>query len=124
MADRVEVSHLTEPSAYIYALVCPLTGHIRYVGQTKDVSKRYKQHTYNAVAGNPTKREWLQVLRDRGVAPELVVLETVRYTQQHDHPILWEASEAPCVVEQRWIEKLRGAGVPLVNIYPDALLGG
>ena len=69
---------------------------------------RLKQHLTGDPSGTPRQREWMRGLREKGLAPELVVLETVRYEEvwrQPGHASMWQASERPVDVEQRWVAR-------------------
>lgn len=60
----------------IYALRDPRSGAIRYVGQTRcPLNKRLSEHIHCPT--NRRAREWMRELRDQGLRPEIVLLETV-----------------------------------------------
>lgn len=48
-------------NSFIYALVDPLTDRIRYVGQTNDLERRYKEHC--TIFDFSLKCQWVQSLR-------------------------------------------------------------
>lgn len=60
---------------YIYALVDPRDNRIRYIGKTVNIKKRYEQHLYWFTGTNPRKERWIQNLKDKGLKPELDVIE-------------------------------------------------
>jgi hypothetical protein len=91
-------------STFIYALRCPITGRIRYVGKTNDPERRIYQHLGRDHA-NPAKAEWVNSLLAQGKEPTMVILEGVSR-------VGWKFSE------HRWIRRLMAHGVPLFKHYP------
>ncbi len=102
--------------AYIYALLCPDEQKVRYVGKSLDPTARYKQHI--ALADRPKDRppsarhRWLEELKDRGLEPELAILEVLECGEdetRHEHDRRVDDAES------RWIVTLAAAGHPLTN---------
>jgi hypothetical protein len=90
------------PSVTIYALVDPDSGEVRYVGQTKNVWKRYGTHL-TMMQGSVAKQGWFLELQQRQQLPVLKILEAAV-----------ERSQAK-IREQWWINYYRGDGADLVN---------
>jgi predicted GIY-YIG superfamily endonuclease len=87
--------------SFIYAL--SHNNEVRYVGVTKDIAKRLRDHLQPSNLKRHThKNHWLQELLARGEAPIISVLEEVHVSK---------AAEA----EQRWIRVKREAGCRLTN---------
>lgn len=90
-------------TAYIYALTCPDTGSIRYVGKAKDPEERLKRHIRDSKNGRldfPVNR-WVRELYDRGAIPGLLILyETVDWNRD----------------ERLAIAKARADGADLLNV--------
>ncbi len=60
--------------AFIYALVNPLTGDMRYIGKTIQPKRRFKQH----LKGETNRKcVWLQYLQEQSLQPAMLILETV-----------------------------------------------
>lgn len=61
----------------IYAIVCPETGDVVYIGQSANIERRFAAHMAGAGGGGLglAKRKWVLELRNRGLAPELRILE-------------------------------------------------
>lgn len=59
----------------IYILDDPRTGEVRYVGQTKYITKRYMQHIYNCDKNNLDKHDWIAELKALGLFPGHRVVE-------------------------------------------------
>ena len=69
-------------STYIYVLIDPVNGELRYIGKTLNLCKRYKYHLkYDK---GPTRRvAWIKLLKGKGLVPTLHVLEICNdYTWQ------------------------------------------
>lgn len=87
-------------TTYIYALECPETKEIRYVGKADDLIKRYREH--GRVGGSHEKMRWIRSLRAKGLRPNLIVLEEAPWDDWED-------------IERWWIKELRAHGSPLLN---------
>jgi len=61
---------------YIYALINPLNNKIFYVGKTKSLIKRYKQHL-KQIDRNYSKNNIIQLIIENNLQPILMVLEQV-----------------------------------------------
>jgi hypothetical protein len=86
---------------YIYALVDPENGDIRYIGKSIRPEKRLQNHM-NEVS-NCHRSHWLQSLKKQGAKPDLLILEEIR----GDWP--WQHSE------RYWIARGRREGWLLTN---------
>ena len=85
---------------YIYGLKDRKTGHVGYVGGSKDPRKRYGQHL-SLVGSNKLLNAWLGDMDD---LPELMILEELMATDN------WHGRE------QWWICHLLELGEPLLNL--------
>lgn len=85
---------------YIYALRCPLTGDIRYVGKSNNPELRLQKHM--SPATNWRKIQWVREVKAEGKRLELVILERVPASNYRK-------------VEDIWIKFFLEAGCPLVN---------
>ena len=89
--------------AYIYALVDPITGEIRYVGKSTDPTKRLSFHlSKRSLKTNSPKNLWIRKLLDKGLRPLLVIL-------QKCDPNKWAEAE------RGWIVMFRMVGAELTN---------
>lgn len=59
---------------YIYGLVNPETQELRYIGKTTNTLKRYQSHC--RAKGNSYRDKWIRSLKDAGLMPEMVIIET------------------------------------------------
>jgi predicted GIY-YIG superfamily endonuclease len=55
----------------IYGLKDPTDKTIKYVGVTKNIETRYKQHIYTK------PQDWILSLKESNLRPEVVILETI-----------------------------------------------
>lgn len=89
----------------IYALRCPLSGDIRYVGQTiKSVNRRLTEHKCDK-RHNPYKINWINKLDNLGILDEL----KIEVLEECDEILLNDR-------EKFWIEKIKQDGNKLVNL--------
>jgi predicted GIY-YIG superfamily endonuclease len=58
----------------IYGLKDPLDSKIKYVGVSKNIESRYKQHFY---LDETEKSKWIQELKKQDLRPELIILEVI-----------------------------------------------
>lgn len=88
---------------YIYALCDPDTGEIRYVGQTTDIERRYKQHLQVIGKPNTYRKSWIQSLLKQGKEPVMRILE--------------EATDDAWIEREKWwINEMRRQGARLTNL--------
>jgi hypothetical protein len=88
-------------TVFIYGLVDPETGDIRYIGKSIRPRERVQNHM-NEVS-NCHRSHWLQSLKKRDLWPELVILETIVGAWPWQHS------------ERYWIAYGRKKGWPLTN---------
>lgn len=90
---------------YIYGLVCPLTGHIRYIGKSIAPEKRLSAHITGAVtrAYDHHTARWIRRLVAQGKRPSLSILQTVLPDED------WRA------IERSWISRAKSLGWLLTN---------
>lgn len=92
-------------SAFIYALLDPVTKQPRYIGQTsRDIIFRAKEH-WEQARKNHNFRQWLLSLEE---PPEVILLESVPYAYRF-------------IAEQHHTEVLREKGTELLNINSGAV---
>lgn len=87
---------------YIYGLIDPESGLIRYVGKSIRPAQRLQNHM-NEKPSNCHRSHWLQSLKAKGLTPELVLIESI----EGEWP--WQESE------RYWIAYGRKMGWPLTN---------
>ena len=88
----------------LYALVDPESGRARYVGRTQFRPEwRLDRHTKQNAASGAALKAWLTDLRARGLAPQMVEIETCGD---------WEEM---VYLEQFWIDRYRINGCDLLN---------
>lgn len=89
---------------FIYYLMDPLDGQVKYVGFTYDCEKRYRAHIKEAMANKSKTRKnnWIRHLRENGSAPLIFVLR-VGFGDG------WQAAE------REEIALFRRVGSPLTN---------
>jgi predicted GIY-YIG superfamily endonuclease len=89
---------------YIYALRCPVSGHIRYIGKTKDRDARLWQHLNDAKTGKTHRARWVKKLLLLGLSPSMETLLEL------SDDAVWQEAEIRCIAEHR------AAGHPLTNM--------
>lgn len=58
----------------LYALKCPDSGDVRYLGKAVDSTKRFKSHMRDCLRRDTPVYRWIRKLRGAGKAPQLQVL--------------------------------------------------
>ncbi len=92
-------------SVAIYALLCPETLRIRYVGKAKNPHKRLLAHLQRAKDGRAHKNVWIRSVLVRNLVPKIEILEWVPSSE-------WEE------IEQEYIRVFRAIGFDLTNTLP------
>lgn len=64
---------------FIYALRCPVTHEVRYVGASVNPLARYKCHLSEGI--NLRKRAWMWALKQAGQRPELLILDSCKASE-------------------------------------------
>ncbi len=95
-------------TTFIYGLLCPVENKIRYVGQTTEPPRRFRQHLQGH--GRSTS-SWIGWLRDKNLSPKLVILEEVDGQYDMFTRMLPQVRKA----EQKWTRRLLSEGHPLLN---------
>lgn len=88
-------------NAFIYALKCPDSGEIRYIGKANNPEKRLKSHIRDSVRGRRPVHAWVRSLVNAGSIPVMDVLREVSD---------WETEEAKEIASHRL------GGARLLNI--------
>lgn len=65
---------------YVYALAEPVSMDIRYIGITSNLNVRFSHHLCRK-EGNP-KSNWILQLREKGLKPTLIVLDTAELKKE------------------------------------------
>ncbi len=75
---------------YIYGLVDPRTEQIRYVGQTKDIKRRLRNHLNDAKRGVKShKHSWIRKLLVEKVKPKITVIEKCNSRNADEREEYW-----------------------------------
>lgn len=91
---------------YIYSLVCPLDGRVKYVGKANDPKGRFRKHKSLGDVNkgdNIEKNKWIKSLLDKGLLPILEIIEEVGISE-------WK------VKEKFYIKEYKDNGFELFNI--------
>lgn len=59
----------------IYTLTCPIDNLVRYIGCTRNLKARIRQHL-RIPSGIQSKRDWILGLNEKGIEPIVTILET------------------------------------------------
>lgn len=97
-------------TTFIYALVDPLTGEIRYIGKADDPQVRFLRHINDNKRETSHKANWIRSL-SKGLRPVLQLIDEVLKTE-------WQAAEAA------YIQFYRAEGCSLTNLNPGGDGGG
>lgn len=94
-------------SVYVYALIDPVDGRIRYVGKSSEPRERLTTHIREARRGGPLhSRRWIASVLKNQKTPELMLLA------------ICESNDEANVEERWWIAKLTAQGADLTNRTP------
>lgn len=88
---------------YIYALCCPDTGEIRYIGKANNPELRLKSHIKDSARRDYPLYRWMRKLSITGKLPVMVVISE----ESNDS---WEQAEREA------IKKYRESGANLLNV--------
>ena len=95
-------------TTFIYALCCPLSGEIRYIGKSNNPKGRFTKHkSKNSKDNNLDKKEWIKNLLSNNLLPVLKILEEVSIEE-------WKNKE------KFYIKEYKNNGCNLLNICGGA----
>jgi group I intron endonuclease len=97
---------------FIYALIDPINGDVRYIGKTIDLKVRFRLHL-NQTWKNIHKNNWIKALLAQGKEPIMEVIETIPNSDDTD----WQ------IRETHWIQFYRALGSPLTNLDTGGIGG-
>ncbi len=84
----------------IYALLDPTTNEIRYIGKSKNIKRRYYEHTHNKSGNCIYLKHWLATLNEK---PKLEIIELCDLTVINEK-------------EKYWIKYYKDLGNKLTNL--------
>lgn len=64
-------------TTFIYILICPIDGLVKYVGKSNNPTKRLKDHLLDFRCMDFHKATWIRQLRAAKKKPELIVIDEV-----------------------------------------------
>lgn len=86
----LQIVPITKPNTvYIYALLDPGTEEVRYVGKTVAPKWRYRSHLHSR--NNRAKRKWILWLHERGLEPDMRILEECSFADADKRERVWIA---------------------------------
>jgi len=91
---------------FIYSLVCPLDGQVKYVGKANDPKGRFRKHKSlgdTNTGDNTAKNVWIKSLLDQGLLPILEIIEEVDVAE-------WKTKE------KFYVRQFKENGIKLFNI--------
>ena len=91
---------------YIYSLICPLDGTVKYIGKANSPKDRFRKHKNlgdKNKGDNILKNNWIKQLLDQNLLPILNIIEEVNISE-------WKAKE------KFYIKLYKDNGVELYNI--------
>ena len=95
-------------NTFIYALCCPISGEVRYIGKANKPKERFTKHkSKNSKDNNKDKKEWIANLLSDNLSPVLKILEEVAIDD-------WKEKE------KYYIKKYKNEGCNLLNICGGA----
>jgi hypothetical protein len=68
---------MDKQTTFIYALKCPKTGDIRYIGKSNNPKQRFYGHLRTDKTASSHKVNWVQSLLNSGLKPVLEILEEI-----------------------------------------------
>lgn len=74
---------------YVYGLIDPITGKLRYIGCTQNIKRRYKVHIDNKIKGNPHKKNWINKLVKNNKVPKLIIMDTINTKKEMFEREIW-----------------------------------
>lgn len=102
MIEQAPLPLPREGTVFIYALLEPDSGAVRYIGKTVNPAVRLYGHLKHAGGGRYRKNKWVQALLDCGLSPRMTILEAALEPEARD-------------CEKRWVLRHEREGAELLN---------
>jgi len=64
-------------TTFIYILICPFDGLVKYVGKSNDPNKRVKDHMLDFRCMDLNKAVWIRKMKSNKMKPEMIVIDEV-----------------------------------------------
>jgi len=64
---------MVEKTTFIYALICPISKKIRYIGKSVNPKRRYKEHLKDN-GETSYKKKWITKLKNKGLIPYFKII--------------------------------------------------
>jgi len=87
---------------FIYILICPVDGNVKYVGKSNNPEKRLKDHMLDFRCMDLEKAKWIIDLKRKKLKPKLEIIEQV-------DSFHWKEKES------YWCDHYRNLGYTLFN---------
>lgn len=87
---------------YIYGLICPIDGNLKYVGKSNNCERRLRDHMTDFRGCEYEKSLWIRTLKVKKLKPELFII-------QECHIDEWKREE------EFWIGYFKSLGINLLN---------
>lgn len=117
---------------YIYKLICPIDGSIKYIGQTQNPHQREREHRcYSENTQNPKFNHYKRVLKKSRLRVEFVSFLCTKYKEEADY---WEryfiantpnllnlaSGGASTITENHFSKKIKGRKLEEIHGVPMA----
>src|SRR6476646_1018953 len=106
---------------YIYALVCPETGRVRYIGKADDTKARMRTHLRDSRNSKRPVCAWIRDLLERGLAPVMHVISEVAPSDWEQEEILQSAAHRE--LHPDLLNVAKGGSTPHMTKYQRAKNG-
>lgn len=72
---------------FIYGLIDPRNSEIKYIGKTKNIRKRFREHIRDEE--NNKKYAWIKNLKKQNLLPDILILEETNIEESNFWEIFW-----------------------------------
>lgn len=81
--------NLTPKTTFIYALICPETQQVRYIGKSNNPQRRLREHIRDHSKYQRHKDHWIGALHARGLLPIMQIVEEVPFEIWAERELFW-----------------------------------
>lgn len=89
-------------TTFIYILICPMNGRVKYCGKSNNPVKRLKDHCLDFRCMDEGMEKWIKKVLSKGLKPKLIIVDEICVEDWKD-------------MEMFWCEYLRSLGFKLFN---------
>lgn len=76
-------------TTFIYILLCPMNGLVKYCGKSNDPVKRLKDHCLDFRCMDQGMENWIKKILEKGLRPKMIIVDEPEIADWKDMEMFW-----------------------------------